>query len=175
MLLAIRASLLLLQTDSDWAGDERTRKSTSGGTLKLGSHTIQHWCKAQSNIALSSGEAELNSSVKGLSAVLGGYELMHELGFNQKIVLETDASACKGMLLKSGSGRVKHLTTKQLWVQGAIEKYGIEVKKIPRSTNHADLLTHHFSGQIAEDHLSGLGFIRRTAATPMENAAERGC
>ena len=52
-------------TDSDWAGDEMTRRSTSGGVVCRGSHTISWWCKLQSNIALSSCEAELNAALKG--------------------------------------------------------------------------------------------------------------
>ena len=40
--------------DSDWAGDLKTRKSTSGGIIRLGSHTIKTWSSTQSSPALSS-------------------------------------------------------------------------------------------------------------------------
>ena len=33
--------------------------------------------------------------------------------------------ACKGMLLRQGAGKVKHLTTERLWVQGAGQSYNI--------------------------------------------------
>ena len=33
-------------TDSDWAGDKTTRKSTSGGVVRRGKHTISWWCKS---------------------------------------------------------------------------------------------------------------------------------
>lgn len=50
---------------------------------------------------------------------------------------------CKGMLLRTGFGILKHLSTKQLWVQGAIQSYGVGVRKIGRDANRgADLLTH---------------------------------
>ena len=80
---------------------------------------MSHWSKTQSNIALSSGEAELNAAVKGVSEGIGVYELMNEI-LNMKMNMElfVDASACRGMLLRQGTGKVKHLTTKQLWVQG---------------------------------------------------------
>ena len=58
------------------------------------------------------------------------------------IRVSVDASACRGMFLRQGSGKVKHLTTKQLWVQGAVQSYAIEVCKIPREKNYADALTH---------------------------------
>ena len=130
-------------TDSDWAGDKESRKSTSGGCLLVGTTVIGHWSKMQSNVALSSGEAELNAAVKGISEVIGVCELSKELGSSvNELELQTDASACKGMLLRRGAGRVKHLCTKQLWVQGAIENQNIKVVKVPREANFADLLTH---------------------------------
>ncbi len=128
--------------DSDWAGDQATRCSTSGGLLLRRNHLIGHWCKMQGRVALSSGEAELNAAVRGLSEGIGVVELMGELGMNVKINLLTDASVCRSTLLRKGRGKVKHLTTKQLWSQGAIESYGVEVTKIPRAANPADVLTH---------------------------------
>lgn len=62
---------ITLFTDSDWATDPKTRKLTSGGVVMLGSNLIGHCSRVQSNIALSSGEAELNSGVKGISEIIG--------------------------------------------------------------------------------------------------------
>ena len=50
--------------DSDWAGDKSSYKSTSGGALMWGSHTLKTWATPQSTIALSSGEAELFAMTK---------------------------------------------------------------------------------------------------------------
>lgn len=145
-------------TDSDWAGDVGTRRSCSGGSLQLGGATLQHWSKMQANVALSSGEAELNSAVKGISEAIGLKELLEEMvDVSPEITLHVDASACRGMLLRQGAGKVKHLTTKQLWVQGAIKTYSIEVKKIPREQNSADILTHPVS---APDLKQGLMYMR---------------
>jgi len=54
-------------TDSDWAGCQKTRRSTSGGIIMLGCHAIQHWTSTQHNVANSSGEAELNALNKAVS------------------------------------------------------------------------------------------------------------
>ena len=51
-------------SDSDWAGDRKSRKSTSGGVITVGSHYIKSWSKNQSVIALSSVEAELYAIIK---------------------------------------------------------------------------------------------------------------
>ena len=58
-------------TDTDWAGCPRTRKSTSGGCVMLGSHMIKSWSSTQSGVALSSGEAEFNGVVRGAGIGLG--------------------------------------------------------------------------------------------------------
>ena len=68
------------QVDSDWAGCARTRRSTSGGTLYRGSHLLAHWSRTQTTVALSSGEAELNVSLKGGVELFGIGELLAELG-----------------------------------------------------------------------------------------------
>ena len=47
-----------LQSDTDWSGCVRTRKSTSGGCFMLGGHFIKSWSATQEAISLSSGEAE---------------------------------------------------------------------------------------------------------------------
>ena len=107
-----------------------------------GTHCIGHWSKLQNNVVMSSGEAELNSEVKGLSELLAIRQLMEEV-MGDKIQLEfmTDANACKGILLRKGAGRIKHLATKQLWSQEAILEHNVRVIKIPRDTNPSDLLT----------------------------------
>ena len=58
-------------SDSDWAGDKRNRKSTSGGIVRIGTHYIKSWSKNQSVIALSSAEAELYAIIKTASETLG--------------------------------------------------------------------------------------------------------
>ena len=125
----------------------------------MGGCTLYHWSKLQSNVALSSGEAELNGAVKGLSEALGLWHVIKEVtGAEVKMKMHTDASACKGMLLRHGAGRVKHLTTKQLWAQGAVRAYAVEVIKVARDDNHADCLTHEVPQHLLTDGLMRMGF-----------------
>lgn len=156
-------SVVEVLTDSDWANDPVSRRSCSGGLVQLNGVTICHWSKTQQNVALSSGEAELNAAVKGLSEGIAVVELLREtvscglpaLSFS----LCVDASACRGILLRQGTWKIKRLATKQLWVQGAIESYGVVVKKTPRSVNSADFLTHACSPPDLVKHLAGMGFV----------------
>jgi hypothetical protein len=152
------STTVMAMSDSDWAGDRTTRRSTSGGVLLLNNCLIHHWSKSQANVALSSGEAELNGCVKTVAEMVGLLELLVEVQHEYSSpVLKIDASACKGILLRRGVGRLKHLSTKQMWVQEAICTYGIVVEKIPRALNCADMLTHSLSYRMFSPILMQLG------------------
>ena len=45
--------------DADWAGNPKTRCSTSGGVLAIGPcFTVRHWSVTQATVSLSSAESE---------------------------------------------------------------------------------------------------------------------
>ena len=152
---------ITLLVDSDWAGCRSTRKSCSGGCVMLGSHLVGHWSKLQVAVALSSGEAELNAAVKGVSEVIGFKNVCEEMGWPLDVQIGTDATVCKSILLRQGSGKIKHLSTRQLWVQGAIEAYGMKISKIPRNINSADLMTHACTVEDHKEHLRRMSQVRR--------------
>ena len=134
---------LVAWTDSDWAGDVNARRSTSGGLITYRGTVLMHWSKMQANVALSSAEAELNATVKGLSELIGLNNLISEtMHVKPTMTLCTDASACKGMVLRHGTGKVKHLSVKQLWSQEVVRFHDIRVRKVTRASNPADMLTH---------------------------------
>ena len=98
----IRPSLLGC-SDSDWAGDKATRKSTSAGVICVGNHWLKSWAKHQKIIALSSGEAELYAAVKTSSELMGIQSLMKELGDEiVNMTLFVDAKATIGMVSRKG-------------------------------------------------------------------------
>ena len=61
------AGIGILFTDSDWGGNFRDRKSTSGGVWMLGNHCIKTWSATQGAYALNSAEAELYAMVEGVT------------------------------------------------------------------------------------------------------------
>ena len=68
------------------------------GAMVRGSHCLHHWSRTQTTVALSSGEAELNSALKGGTELIGAHTLMTELNISAHPELLGDSSACFGTL-----------------------------------------------------------------------------
>ena len=99
-----------------------TRRSTSGTALFFGSHLISFSSRLQKSVALSSGEAELTAQVSGLAEGLGIRSVLSELGVAVRVAGECDSSAARGVLSRIGSGKIRHLEVKHLWVQEWVAK-----------------------------------------------------
>ena len=137
------ANTIDVYTDTDWAGCPRTRKSTTGGVMMMGSHVIKAWSSTQASIALSSGEAEFNGVVKGSGVGLGFQALLKDLGEKAKLRIWTDSSASIGICTRQGLGKLRHLDTHTLWIQQAVRSQRIDLRKVDGAKNPADLLTKH--------------------------------
>ena len=144
----------------------KTRRSTSGGIVMRGAHMICHWARTQQLIALSSAEAELNASVKAAQEGLGLAHLEEELGRKVLVRLLGDSSANHGIIQRQGTGKVKHLSVRQLWLQQQAELGVCIHSKVPRLVNSADMLTHHWTRTEAENHLGRLQCCRTGSLGP---------
>ena len=147
-------------TDSDWGGCTRTRRSTSGGVALHGSHCLLTWPRTQQLVALSSAEAELNASVKAAQEGMALKHLAEELGDKVWLCLKGDSSANDGIWKRSGAGKVKHLSVRQLWLQEKVGEGVLWHEKIPRAINVADAMTHYFTKPEALTHFPGMSCHR---------------
>ena len=145
--------------DTDFAGCQTTRRSTSGGVAMVGAHCIKHWSTTQTTVALSSGEAELGGICKGSSIGLGLQALARDLGLDYSLEVRTDATAASGICRRRGLGRIRHLHTADLWVQDRIRKGDFALTKIPGNDNPADMLTKHISRDIMKKHMESIGVM----------------
>ena len=148
-----QASSIDVYTDTDWGGCPRTRKSTSGGCVLLGGHTIKTWSSTQSSVALSSGEAEFNGVVRGAGMGLGYQSLLRDLGQEVPVRVWTDSSASIGICSRQGLGKLRHLDTHTLWIQQAVRSGRVDLRKVAGEVNPADLFTKH---SLSRERLSGL-------------------
>ena len=132
-------------SDSDWAGCKRTAKSTSGGVLMIGSHTIKTWSSTQKSITLSSGEAELVAAVKTSTELIGLCQMAREWEIELAGEVLVDSSAALGATKRKGNGKLRHVRVGLLWIQQKAEEGEIQYEKVLGTENPADLMTKHLA------------------------------
>ena len=68
-------------------------------------------------LALSSGESELAAAVKATGEGLGFQSSLADFDLTLPLEIHSDATAAIGMCKRQGLGRVRHLSTSDLWIQ----------------------------------------------------------
>ena len=149
--------MITTYTDSDWAGCVVSAKSTSGGIVMAGKHTIKSYSRQQKTVALSSAEAELHAMVAASAETLGVAKLCRDLGMEVQGEVYADSSAALGIAQRSGQGKLRHLRVQALWVQEVRCTRRLKYKKVLGSRNPADLLTKHVPRELLNAHLRTLG------------------
>jgi len=139
---------IVAYTDSDFAGDIKDRKSTSGHIILLGNNPISWMSKKQSIVATSTAEAEYISASQCIKKLLWIKNILFELiGFNKPITIFIDNNACK-ISMENGdlNPKLKHISIKYHFTVDNIKKKIVELKHIESSENLADILTKVTNG-----------------------------
>ncbi|GJU30883.1 putative ribonuclease H-like domain-containing protein [Tanacetum coccineum] len=134
-------------SDSDYAGANLDRKSTTGGCQFLGRRLISWQCKKQTIVATSTTEAEYVAAANCCGQVLWIQNQMLDYGFNflnTKIYIDNESTICivKNPVFHS---KTKHIEIRHHFIRDAYEKKLIQVLKIHTDDNVADLLTKAFN------------------------------
>ncbi|GKA14184.1 hypothetical protein Tco_0693830 [Tanacetum coccineum] len=140
-------------SDSDYAGANLDRKSTTGGCQFLGRRLISWQCKKQTIVATSTTEAEYVAAANCCGQVLWIQNQMLDYGFNfmnTKIYIDNESTICivKNPVYHS---KTKHIAIRHHFIRDAYEKKLIQVLKIHTDDNVADLLTKAFDVSRALD------------------------
>ena len=170
-----RSDMTVAFVDSDFAGCMRTRKSTAGGCILRGAHCIKSWAKTLPILALSTGEAELMSVVRGTAELLGVKSLYGDLGLTSRLELRSDATAAIGIVSRAGLGKVRHLSVADLWVQQVARRGDIGYSKVAGSLNPADMFTKPVDATTMGQHWIRIGLRRgsgRAACAPQRRTHE---
>jgi len=144
------ATVLVAETDSDFAGCIRTRKSTSGFACFLGAHLLKTYSKTQSVIAISTGEAEFYAVVSAVSTAIGIQSMLADLMVTVSIIIMCDATTGIVMASRQGLGRAKHIATQYLWTQSLFLNRVVRIDKVPGEKNRSDLMTKYLPQQRAD-------------------------
>ena len=126
-----------------------------------GTHMLAHWSRTQQLISLSSAEAERNASIKAGVEGIGIKHMAEELLEPHAVHLLGDSSANHGIAHRSGTGKVKHLSIRQLWLQERVMMGDLTFTNIPRLKNLSDVMTHHWTAPESKIHFPGMHSERR--------------
>jgi hypothetical protein len=148
-------------SDSDHAGCVRTRKSTTGGAVMMGTSMIKSWCRGQSVIALSSGEAEFYALLAASCEALGEQAMARGFGIHLPVRVHMDATAGAAIGSRKGLAKVKHIHTAFLWIQDKVAAKIIELVHVNTKLNLADILTKPIDSATLELMLKLMGFVAK--------------
>ena len=137
----------------------------------LGKHCLRTWCATQPVHALSVAGVEYYALVEGSSRCLGLQTMLKELGVEASVVvLSTDSSSAKSFASRRGLGRMRHIEVKELWLQEAVRRGRIQLKKVDGAVNPADLFTKYLTNVDIDKHFNSLN-IRRVKACANDSSA----
>ncbi|GJX65829.1 putative ribonuclease H-like domain-containing protein [Tanacetum coccineum] len=145
-------------SDSDYAGANLDRKSTTGGCQFLGRRLISWQCKKQTIVATSTTEAEYVAAANCCGQVLWVHNQLLDYGFNFmniKIYIDNESTIyiVKNLVFHS---KTKHIEIRHHFIRDAYEKKLIQVLKIHTDDNVADLLTKAFDVSCDNHDLSSM-------------------
>jgi Zn ribbon nucleic-acid-binding protein len=133
-------------TDSDWAGDAQTRRSTAGYVFNLGSGAISWSSKRQSVVALSSCEAEYMGQTQATKEAVWLRLLLQQLGTDtggpQATVIFGDNQGAIALAKNPQfHSRTKHIGVQHHFVREKQARGEVDIQYTPTAQQVADGLT----------------------------------
>ena len=133
-------------TDSDWAGDKGTRKSTSGYLFKLGNGAVSWSSKRQPTVALSSCEAEYMAATQCVKEAIWLQGLLREIGYpgRDKDTVQLFGDNMGALALAQNPeyhARSKHIDVQWHFVREKIQEELVALEYLPTEEMVADGLT----------------------------------
>lgn len=140
-------SKLQVFVDADWAGDVKTRHSTSGFFFKYGDGCISWASRKQKNITLSSTEAEYVALSEACSEYRWMRMLFADFGIQigSSIFFEDNQSCIALVNDLKINPRTKHIDVRYHHVRELHQKGDIDIKYCPTEEMIADILTKPLS------------------------------
>ena len=102
-------------------------------------------------------EAEYYALCHGGAHGLALQAYLRDLGLNSSVTVQSDSSSAKAFASRRGLGKQRHVQTRFLWIQERVACGHLAIRKIPGSTNVADILTKDVAAPLLEKHGKALG------------------
>ncbi len=148
--------LIMLCSDSDWAGDKDDRRSVGGCMLFLNGVLICWRSKAQRVVALSSAEAEFCACAEAVKEIPFVVQILLFMGIPVELPVEVWVDNIGAIFMSenaSSSSQTRHMDTRCRFVEELQKNQLIKAKFVPSSENLADGATKNVNGDILESHM----------------------
>ncbi|XP_072071940.1 secreted RxLR effector protein 161-like [Arachis hypogaea] len=153
-------------TDSDWAGDIETRKSTSGFVFHLGSGAISWSSKKQPVVALSTAEAEYIAAASCATQAVWLRRILEELNEKQNTPTtifcdnKSAIALCKNPVFH---GRSKHIDIRVHKIRELVNEKEVVIEYCPTEEQVADIFTKPLKTELFYKLKKMLGMINSTS------------
>ncbi|KAG6384847.1 hypothetical protein SASPL_153666 [Salvia splendens] len=130
--------------DSDWAGDNDDRKSTSGYVFYMGDTTFTWMSKKQPIVTLSTCEAEYVAATFSVCHAIWLRSLLSELGWPQKEPTTICVDNKSAIALSKNPvfhNRSKHIDTRYHYIRECVANQEIQVEYVKSQDQVADIFT----------------------------------
>jgi hypothetical protein len=138
-------SILKAQSDSDWAGNVDTRKSTTGYVLQLGGGIVSYRSKGQPFVSDSSAMAEYVAAYDASHEIVWARNFLSAMGLldtDVPTVLETDNKAAVSIAkYHMITPKTKHFDLKLHYLREQVDLGQLRLKYVPSNLNTADIFT----------------------------------
>ena len=155
------APLIEAYTDSDYAGDPDSRKSTSGAVVLSHGGAVVWRSKLQSVVAASTCEAEYVAAAAAVKEVLWVRKLMGEMsGEMSRVRLYGDNQSALVLMQQhtpGAAGRTKYIDVAYHFVRHRVLQGNIEAVFVKTEDMKADMLTKAVPGPRQESGAAGMG------------------
>jgi hypothetical protein len=150
-------------SDSDFAGDQPTGRSTSGMVCMLSGAAISWRSQRQTTVSISSTEAEIIAASEASQEILWLNGLLKGLVTLEKPELYLDNESAVKLSHNPKyeyHKRTKHIKLKHLFVRECVINGELLVKQVPTTKQLADMLTKPLFGPRLEELSEKIGLKR---------------
>ena len=132
-------------TDSDWAGDQATRRSTAGYVFHMGSAAISWQSKRQATVALSTCEAEYMGETQATKEAIWLNTFLAQIKRDKPskpVVIYGDNQGAIALAKNPQfHGRTKHIDIAHHFVREKVADRSVDLRYVPTDRQVADGLT----------------------------------
>ncbi|KAL6054460.1 Cysteine-rich receptor-like protein kinase 25-like protein [Balamuthia mandrillaris] len=157
---APNADRLIGYTDADFGGKEKKQKSTSGYGFTLCGGPISWSSKKQSDIALSTSDAEYVAACHATKEAVWLRQLLKDLKLPQQgptELFEDNQTAIKIAENPIIHDRSKHIDVKYHYVRQKVKRKEVKLIYVPSGENIADAMTKSLAGPLLRKHMASFG------------------